>query len=235
MPDFGPGARFFFGTGSHAMRGPLLRPAPAGPGSNKGASLRGGTRARSTKVRHPNNRAACSAVVWSPRRGGAPSGALSDAVTPSGAAARGPFGGQEVGHEQRRSPTAPSYQGGRALLRGRWRGGASGLLVRLGSNGQPVGASAPTDGPPGRFGATLGCIAGPWGVRSPREHRATVRRQRPARATDSLVEQSPEVERPSSKVQPWQHGRAARGSSNGVRAQTAATRAGCQGGKSFEG
>lgn len=120
----------------------------AGPGSSKGASLRGGIQARSTTVRHPDNRAACSAVVRSPRHGGAPSGALSGAFLPSGRHEPGPLGGQ--GHEQRRSPTAPSFQGGRALLRGRWRGGAfrsprEARLIRpacrgLGSDGRPAEA-----------------------------------------------------------------------------------------------
>lgn len=53
-----------------------------------------------------------------------------------------------------RQPRRPSRAAGRSFG-GVGAEGLSGLLVRLGSDGQPVGASAPTDGPPRRFGATL--------------------------------------------------------------------------------
>lgn len=134
-----------------------------------------------------------------------------------------------------RQPRRPSRAAGRSFESVR-RGGAHGLLARSGSNRPSLsGPRLRRTARHRRFGANRSKRRAPQRGSKPKGASGTGPRQRGASATDSLVEQGPEVEQQSSKVQPRQRGGAARSSRNGERAQNAATREGCQRGKSFEG
>ena len=122
LPDFGPGARFFFGTGSHAMRGPLLE-----------------ARTRWTRIKqrrvpsggHP------SSVHHGPAPGQPRCLQCSRSVAPPRRSAFGRTVGcvSSFGKAQTRSPRGPGARAtavaNRAVLPGR-QGAPSGALARRG-------------------------------------------------------------------------------------------------------